>query len=194
VTTVSQRLGNRFRAAARTLYRPAAVPVAALAALAMLAPLALPALAQTEDRPRNGTRFQDWVLNCRAEAVNQTSCAITQSLVRQADEAFLAEFGLNRVQSDDKPQTVMIVRTPAGMDLRVDPAYRIDESEESTTLSWRTCAGDFCSAVLTLDEAQTEALRQGAQMTFGYRPFGANQPVAFAVSLSGVSDGLDALD
>lgn len=183
---------TKFDPSARPL---TAVRTALVAASLLTAGVALPAAAQ-DDPPRNGTRFQDWVLNCRAEAVNMTSCAITQSLVRQADDAFLAEFGLNRMQvgDDGGSQTVMIVRTPAGMDLRVDPAYRIDRAEESTPLAWRTCAGDFCSAVLALDEAQTEALRNGAEMLFGYQPFGATQPVAFTVSLAGVSAGLDALE
>lgn len=168
-------------------------PVLAVLAALFASALPHPAAAQ-DDPPRNGTRFQDWTLSCRAEAVNTTTCAITQTLVRQSDDQFLAEFGLNRVDAEEGRRTVMIVRTPAGVDLRVDPAYRIDDAEDSTSLAWRTCAGQFCSAVLALDADQTEALKQGARMLFGYQPYGRQEAMAFNVSLSGITDGLDALD
>ena len=44
-----------------------------------------------EARIANGTRFGAWTVNCRAVAVNETSCVLSQRLVRTSDNVFLAE-------------------------------------------------------------------------------------------------------
>lgn len=152
---------------------------------------ATPGLAQ---QAANGSVFDDWQLSCRAEGVGQTSCALVQTLVESESDAFLAEVGLNLVtDADGAAGIVMVLRTPSGMLLPAQPAFRVGEAGTPRALTWRTCAGDACTAVLPLTPEDLSAMRAGASMIVGYQPINRPDPVAFAVSLRGVTAGLAAL-
>jgi invasion protein IalB len=153
-----------------------------LAVLAALA--ALPAAAEV----RNGATFGDWRIACAAETTARTTCALAQTVVARDGGAFLAEIGLNPGAGG----VVMVLRTPTGTLLPVQPAYRT-ETGEARPLAWQTCTGDFCTALRLLEQAEVDALRRGRSMVVGYHRAGAEAPVAFAVSLAGVTAGLAAL-
>ena len=87
----------------------------------------------------------------------------------------------------------MILLTPDGTALNLRPAFAVDDSETQTALNWRTCAGGLCRAGALLEEAEVDALRKGAQFVLGWQAFGAAEPVRVAISLEGVSAGLNAL-
>lgn len=162
-----------------------------IAGIALVFSAIMPASAQTA---ANGALFDDWQLTCRAEAVGQTACALVQTLVANDSDTFLAEVGLNLVTNDDGTAgIVMVLRTPSGMLLPARPAFRVGEAGEPRALTWRTCAGDACTAVLPLTQGDLTDLRAGASMIVGYQPINRDGPVAFAVSLRGVTAGLAAL-
>lgn len=141
----------------------------------------------------NGAQFGAWSLRCVAEGVGETSCALIQRLAQAEGGAFVAEVGLNLTEVDGASRVLMILLTPDGTALNLRPAYAVDDSETQTALSWRTCAGGLCRAGALLEEAEADALRAGARMVLGWQRFGAAEPVRIAVSLDGVSAGLQAL-
>ena len=151
---------------------------------------ASPAAAQ--DPVANGTVFGDWTVVCAAEAVGRTVCALAQTLVDPADGALLAEIGLNPVGSGAEAQVVMVLRTPASMLLPVRPAFRVGEGP-TVALTWHTCAGESCTALLTLGAEDIAALRRGLTMIVGYQPLAQDRPLSFPVSLRGITAGLAAL-
>lgn len=143
--------------------------------------------------PRNGQAYGDWRLACVARAINDTECLIRQVVIRPENRSLLGEITLSRRTTDDGDKVLLMAKTPAGMALPVKPAYRIDEAGEQLPLDWQTCAGRFCTATRFLEPSEVDALRYGGQMIFGYQVFGTPSPVAFTVSLRGVTEGLDAL-
>jgi invasion protein IalB len=150
-----------------------------------MAALAGPAPAQVA----NGAVFGDWTVTCTAESTARTLCALSQTAVTRDGGTFLAEVGLNPAEG----AVVMVVRTPSGMLLPVQPAWRVG-SGDPVALAWRTCAGDFCTAVAALTPEQVDQLRRGRTMILGYRRTGDDAPVTFEVSLTGVTAGLAALE
>lgn len=140
----------------------------------------------------NGTVFGDWTISCTAETTTRTICALTQTVVTTENGRFLAEIGLNTVSEAGTTAIVMVLRTPSAMLLPVQPAFRVG-SRDPVTLAWRTCAGDFCTAVQVLAPEDVTALRAARSMILGYQSVADTSPVTFSVSLSGVTAGLTAL-
>lgn len=140
----------------------------------------------------NGTVFGDWTISCTAETTTRTICALTQTVVTTDGGRFLAEIGLNAVNEAGETAIVMVLRTPSAMLLPVQPAFRIG-SRDPVALAWRTCAGEFCTAVQLLPPEDVAALRAARSMILGYQGATDSSPVTFSVSLSGVTAGLNAL-
>lgn len=140
----------------------------------------------------NGTEFGDWTVVCAAEAVGQTICALAQTLADPADGRLLAEIGLNPIGSGPDARLVMVLRTPSSMLLTVRPAFRVGAGP-TVPLNWHTCAGETCSALLTLEPDDIAAMRRGLTMIVGYQPVHLDQPLTFPVSLRGITAGLRAL-
>mgnify|MGYP001795284901 CR=1 FL=1 len=141
----------------------------------------------------NGTQFGDWQLVCVAEAVNQTSCGLVQSIVENTSQSFVAEIAINRIEVEGLVRGLLSVRTPTSMLLTERPAYRVGDSGEVHALEWRTCSSEFCSAVRLLSSDELEELAQDGPVVFGYQPITTAEPVNFAGSLSGLAEGLNAL-
>ena len=169
--------------------------MAMIAGCAMSFGTAFGAAAQSADEGpvRNGAKFGDWTLRCVAESVGQTNCALIQRLAQAETNAFVAEVGLNRANTAEGARTLLVLLTPDGTALNLLPAYVVDEGEEQVTLNWRTCASQLCRAAALLTTEQENALKAGGRMVLAYQRFGAQQPVRLAVSLSGVTAGLNAL-
>ena len=99
---------------------------------------------------------------------------------------------MNPLGSGEDARLVMVLRTPSGMLLPVRPAFRVGAGA-TVPLNWHTCAGDTCSALLTLGPDEVRALRRGISMVVGYQPLALDRPLSFTVSLRGVTAGLAAL-
>lgn len=147
-----------------------------------------------QNAPANGTKYGDWRLACQATAVNQTSCAIAQTLTTGEQNTFLAEVTLQIAEIEGNPRTIMAVSTPTNMLLPAQPGYRVGKSGETLALTWRTCNQQFCSASRLLEESEVSALRSGLSFVLGYHPIASKDPLVFEISLKGVSAGLNALN
>lgn len=150
------------------------------------------AFAQTA--PANGTQYGDWRLACQATAVNQTSCAIAQTLSTTEQKRFLAEVTLQFLEFDGENRIIMAVSTPTNMLLPAQPGYRVGKSGETLPLAWRTCNAQFCTASRLLEDTEVSALRNGLSFVLGYQPINQKEPLVFEISLKGVSAGLNALN
>lgn len=154
--------------------------------------LALMPLHKAHAEVANGAVFGDWTVSCTAETSQKTICALTQTVVTAEDQRFLTELGLNLVTEDGTESVVMVMRTPSAMMLTTQPAFRIG-SADPVTLAWRTCAGDFCTAIQVLSPEDLAAMRAARDMIVGYQSVTSESPVTFSVSLAGVTAGLTAL-
>ncbi len=163
-------------------------PVAA----ALAAMLAFLPLHKAHAEVANGAVFGDWTVSCTAETSQKTVCALTQTVVTAEEQRFLTELGLNLVTEDGVEAVVVVMRTPSAMMLTTQPAFRIGDADP-VTLAWRTCAGDFCTAIQVLSPEDLAAMRAARNMIVGYQSVTSETPVTFSVSLSGVTAGLTAL-
>ncbi|WP_407493629.1 invasion associated locus B family protein [Pseudooceanicola sp. MF1-13] len=144
------------------------------------------------DRVANGTRFGAWTVSCEALAVNETACVLSQRLVRRADNVFLAE--LLAFQSASGDREFLIARVPNGVYLPAGFAMKPAEGEaEETRFVWQSCNNDLCEALIELTPEKTESLEAAERLVAGYRPRLGAEPLVFALSLSGLQDGLTAL-
>lgn len=139
------------------------------------------------------SRFDDWAIRCAEVENGADDCWLIQTLVEEGTDSFLAEIKLGAGGSAEDPQYVMVMSAPTGILLTVRPAFRIDGAAEGNPMNWHNCSARRCEAAKTLTAGDVLSLRRGAQMIIGYQRFLAPEPTVFAVSLGGVTAGLDAL-
>lgn len=156
--------------------------------------LGLPASGFAQGAPANGTVYGDWQLACQATAINETACAIAQTISLSDGNRFLAEVTLQKLTIEDSAERiVMALTTPTNMLLTAQPGYRVGTEEETLPLVWRTCTQQLCTASRVLEPAEVDALRSGVTVVLGYQSAASPEPIIFELSLNGVSAGLDAL-
>lgn len=137
--------------------------------------------------------FGDWTLRCTATGIGQTSCNLNQTVISNPGRSLMADVELSRMVVSNAPRALLVVYTPQNLSLTVPASYTVDGAGERVELSWRTCNDGTCRAAVLLTPQQEAALKAGGRMLLSYRPIGANESIAFPVSLSGVTAGLNAL-
>ena len=166
-----------------------------LALALIFAGTVLPGAAGAQTAAQNGTQFRDWTLACRALAINETACVLNQVLVKAEDKTFLAEFGVSLQASDDGPVAVLVMRVPSGVLLLTRPAAEVDgDKEHRIALGWQSCDPQVCAASAILSPEDTARLRRGKQAVVGYQPLGQDTPSVFALSLAGITAGMETLE
>jgi len=168
-----------------------------LAIAALLAvPLATNAHAQDEASTTfvNGQKVGAWTVACRAVAVGETDCTLTQRILRVTDNAFVADIIATQ---NDANATFLIARVPAGAFLPNQFAMRNEqdlEAEDVMAFAWQTCSGQFCEAVIEVAADDVAALSaDNNKMVAAFRPNAEMEPFVFQMSLAGLKDGLDAI-
>lgn len=166
-----------------------------LTALFAILASAAPALAQdaATETPRiaNGTRFDAWTVTCEAIAVNETACVLSQTLVRSADNQFLAE--ILAFWSGVGSASYMAARVPNGVFFPSGFAFKPEGTEERQDFVWQSCSRDLCEALAEIDPATLEALEDGPDVFAGYRPGLGSEPVVFRLGMEGIGAGMAAL-
>ncbi len=154
--------------------------------------LLLPLSAQAET---NGAQYRDWTLACRATAINQTECVLTQILVDAANNTFIAEIGVSLQSSDQGPVAVLVLRVPVGVLLLRRPSTLVDRDaqDKAITLDWQSCDATYCAATAILTVEQTKRFKKGRAALMGYQRLGPSEPTVFQVSLLGITAGMDVL-
>ena len=137
----------------------------------------------------NGTVYRDWTLACRAAAVGETDCALSQVLVTAGGNELVAEISL----APDEAAVVMVMRVPTGVVLRQPALARVVGQPAVIVLDWLTCDARYCTAAQTLKDEALAALLAGLRARLGYQRMGTETPSVFDVSLLGVTAGLRAL-
>ena len=155
-----------------------------------------PAAAETPapaEPPRvvNGARFGAWTVACEALAVNETTCVLSQRLVRSADNTFLAE--LVAFWSADLSSGFIAARVPNGVYFPSGFAMRPENSEERHDFVWQSCSRDICEALLAADADTMQSIDDAGQAIIGYRPSIQAEPLVFRAGTNGVVEGLNAL-
>ena len=148
-------------------------------------------LAAQEQGLSNGTAFADWTVACRAAAIGETDCVLSQVLVKAETNELVAEVSL--APADDDAGVVLLLRVPTGVILRRPAEVLVIGTEDGAALDWLTCDSRYCTAATTLQDATLADFRRGLTARLGYLRMGTETPAVFDVSLRGVTAGLAAL-
>ncbi len=144
-----------------------------------------------KNRLVNGSRFGGWTIKCEALAVNETTCVLSQQLVRSKDNRFLAE--MLAFWDAKLEQSYMAARVPIGVHFPSGFAMKADGQKERYSFVWQSCSTQVCEALLTIKPDQAEALEKQKSAVVGYRPTLLQKPVVFKIKLDGLAEGLNAL-
>ncbi|MCU0829864.1 MAG: invasion associated locus B family protein [Tabrizicola sp.] len=165
------------------------------AALAVML-LTGPALAQDEaGRVMNGQTFGAWTVSCEAIAAGETVCVLNQQLVRDTDQAFLAQF--LALWSDDGTKRYILARVPVGVYLPFGMALQPEVPDGEATLRqmiWQSCNGQVCEALVEFGPEEIASfVGPDIAILASYQPSLGKDPVVFRFSMDGLVDGMDAL-
>lgn len=147
----------------------------------------LSGIVQAQQQEPETTRYQDWEVAC-IETDSGERCQMRQTLQIQDDE--VAGGYLQATIRRDGDSHVIEVLLPLGVDLRPGVRMQVDDGEEFGA-DFITCVEQGCVAGRELEAGQFRAMRAGQQMSVGFWPLHAEQPMAFDVSLTGFTDASD---
>ena len=150
----------------------------------------LTGVAQAQQQEPETTRYQDWEVAC-IETDSGKQCQMRQTLQIQDDQ--VAGGYLQATVRRDGDSHVIEVLLPLGVDLRPGVRMQVDD-DETIGADFITCVQQGCVAGRELEAGQFRAMRGGQQMSVGFWPLHAEQPMAFDVSLMGFTDASDHLD
>lgn len=154
----------------------------------------VPANTQPE-RLANGSQFGGWTVVCEALAVNETACLLSQRLLRGTEGTLLVDL-VAFPEPDESGGVYLAARVPNGVYLPHGFAMKPSDAseEEETRLVWQSCTPQLCEALLLLDPVEMSTLEAaGGDLIAGYRPRLGEQPLVFAMNLSGLAEGVAAL-
>ena len=162
-------------------------PIAAAAALTLVA-LAAPtvdAQAQTASAP--ATKASPWLKFCNKDAKTQKQlCAITQEMKAETGQ-FLASVSLRELEGA-KRKALVIAITP-GMLLRHGLTLQIDKGKQIKG-TFSICFPNACFSDVAVDASYVEQMKKGATISVTALNQQA-QPVRFDLSLSGFTASYD---
>jgi invasion protein IalB len=142
-------------------------------------------------RVANGARFGAWTVSCEAVAVNETTCVLSQRLVRSSDNAFLAE--ILAFMNADGSRKFLAARVPNGVHFPSGFALKPKESESRIEFVWQSCTRETCEALVEMSADKLAELSKFEEIVAGYRPGIQTKPLVFRMSMAGVQEGLAAL-
>ena len=142
-------------------------------------------------QPNMGDRIGDWTFQCKALSKAQTVCALTQTIVNARTNERVLRVILRKL--GESGNLALIVVAPLGIHLATGMVGKVDKGKQFTFV-WQSCTNQGCSAAVEVDDTLGWTMKAGKQLLIAYKP-GANiDAVKYAVSLRGITKGLDALD
>lgn len=116
-------------------------------------------------------------------------CVLSQTVFSPNDRTWLATVSLQKLSDD---QTAVQVLVPAGVHLGSGLFWQIN-SRPYNSVPFQQCSAQYCRAAVVMEADDLAAWRAGRAVDMIYRPNSNVAPIRFAVSLMGISAGLDSL-
>ena len=144
---------------------------------------------------RTTATYGDWVLTCTRTGDGATAlrnCEIIQTLVQQGKPQPIAQIALGSLNSSSP--IILIAVLPVAISLAKAPQVTTaDANSRVLQLTWRRCLPRGCFADVSLNTDMLKTLRSAtepARLTFQNA---GDRDVTLPVSLSGLTQALDAL-
>jgi invasion protein IalB len=139
--------------------------------------------------PTAGETFGDWVFECRAVAENQTSCALTQTLISAQTQQAVAKFSFTR--SQETSTLTLLTLLPLGLDLSAGVQGRVD-GKDAMEYKLETCVAAGCFARSLISAEVLEAMKAGTALGVSFTVKGYTEPMTLTGSLKGFTEGMNA--
>ncbi|MDT0682477.1 invasion associated locus B family protein [Roseicyclus sp. F158] len=149
---------------------------------------ALPAQEGTGDGPLSpGDEIGRWRVECPE---GQARCILSQTLTRREGGALVAKFLVFPEPGTDT--YFFAAQVPEGAYLPTDFSIGGAEDDARIPLTWQTCRGGRCEALIRL-EAEAPGRLEATDQIGAYRPGLGAEPVVFEFETEGLADGLSRL-
>jgi invasion protein IalB len=144
------------------------------------------ALATLAAAPLRAEVFGAWSMRPAGE---DAECLLVQSVAlldtgRTVAQVMLDGHGDGRLR--------VAVRVPLGAGLAQPLVYMHPGRDMAVPLEWTVCGAETCLAQADVVPAEVDRLRRGDRVVMIFRPLRDSRPISFAVSLRGVTRGLQA--
>jgi invasion protein IalB len=133
--------------------------------------------AQAQAEPQ---KFRDWQMTCPE---NGAPCVMSSTTLA-AEQAWLTTLNLSLLE--DGGDAIVQVLVPAGVHLASGVFMRAGRNEPQMA-DFIVCSTEACAARLVLDAASFRLWRRSRQLEIRYKPTPRADPIAFDVSLMGLT-------
>lgn len=138
----------------------------------------------------NNSSFGDWLVNCEAVTITQTSCRLLQVLTNAEDESLVARFVAVPGAGDT---TVLLAQVPIGVYLPGGAVFRPEGAEDSMQkeMIWQRCLGRICEAAIGLTPEDLETFTTAGAILFGYRMQLDADPIIIRADVSRFAEAME---
>lgn len=140
--------------------------------------------------PAVGERFGDWQHECEAGSGPAPVCALTQVVLAADGQQPVLKLTIRKLGRAEAP--VLVALAPLGIYLPSGVVARVDSGPQFP-LVVQTCTALGCEAIAALDPKQLWRMKAGKQLLIGFKAQRGPSTVTLAISLEGVSGGLQAM-
>lgn len=146
-------------------------------------------LAQTSDKVRSGDVFGDWQFSCTAIAEEQTSCALTQTILTEPDAPPLAQISFERATNPDQVVASLVV--PIGSEVSSGPI--LAAGDQGLSLPYIFCTPEGCLARAFVAIESLAPFLSSDQLGVIYKRYGVEGMVRIPASSNGLKEAFQSL-
>ena len=139
--------------------------------------------------PVNGDSYENWTVRCEKKD-DKENCFIFQNLVLQEGGSRVLHVAVGYLSAANKTP-VILVSMPLGISLPPGANIRIDD-HEPIKFQIERCEPSGCRGGFKMKESMLTMFKEGKTATVTFHD-GHRKAIDVALSLSGFSDGLEAL-
>ncbi|MEJ1376490.1 MAG: invasion associated locus B family protein [Candidatus Sedimenticola sp. (ex Thyasira tokunagai)] len=140
--------------------------------------------------PEPGKQFGNWLHECESGSEEKRICALTHTVHSTDSKGVILKLTIRKLGSEQTP--VLVALVPLGIYLPAGVVAMVDSSPQFPLVVQR-CTVQGCEAFSPLDPKQLWRLKAGKRLLIGFKARRGPSTVTLPVSLSGVSDGLQAM-
>lgn len=130
--------------------------------------------------------YEDWTVVCQMQQA-APACVVRQVQTNNQTKQAVLTVEVARTEGDEMRGALVL---PLGLDLSQGAQLKLDDVAFGKPLPFSTCVPAGCVVSLTFKSEVVSALKAGKALSIGVTPANATSPVAFSISLKGISNAL----
>jgi len=149
-------------------------------------------LGSAEAEPKDGQKFQDWMVRCQSDATTAAapSCFIFQNVFESDKDRQIMMFVVAYPPGQERPRGVVVL--PLGIDLRAGIEVTIDDGAPQRH-AFISCFKDGCQVHIDLNDAVLAGFKRGIKGFVAFRSLPDGRAVRLPISFKGFTAALKSL-